>query len=318
MIDAIAQIIADAESSRLSPVKKASDGFSGQKILQTLQALCRLYATEPDACYLEVGVYRGLTLLNSAQAAPELPCYGIDNFKFFDVKQKNQSIIEQRREELSLQNVYLINADYEEAITHLASHIGERKVAIYWIDGPHDYRSQLMCLLLIKPYLHPQAVILIDDCNYAHVRQANHDFLVTNSEFKLLYESYTKAHPLNMTDTQKEAAQQGWWDGINIMVCDPNNTLLPFFPQLSDTKEFFGNDHVVHSSKVAPYAIHAVNFFSYLLQNKLPAAGKQFYRLLQKYHHSNQKAPFGGLNTYMNSADNVKMHPSFQNKLRSN
>lgn len=317
MIDAIAQIIADAESNRLSPVKTASDGFSGQKILQTLQALCRLYATEPDACYLEVGVYRGLTLLNSAQAAPELPCYGIDNFKFFDIEQKNQSIIEQRREELSLQNVYLINADYEEAITHLASHIGERKVAIYWIDGPHDYRSQLMCLALIKPYLHPQAVILIDDCNYAHVRQANHDFLITNPEFKLLYESYTKAHPLNMTDAQKEAAQQGWWDGINIMVCDPNDKLLPFFPQLSNTKEFFVNDHAVHSSRVAPYAPHAVSFFSYLLKGKLPPAGKQMYYLLQKYHQSFDKAAFDSMNTYSHSVSSRRIHPVFQSKLKA-
>jgi len=223
-------------------------GYSGKALYGTLQLLAKNVLAE-DECYLEIGVFQGLTLLSSAMAAPEKTFYGIDNFAFFDPEGRNEKIVKERKEKLGLANAHLINSDYEKALENLEKYIGAKKVGLYFIDGPHDYRSQLICLLLIKPYLSNNAVILIDDSNYRHVRQANRDFLFTHPEFKLLYQSYTPAHPINMTETQKKAAIEGWWDGINIIYKDPNNELNQFFPETVEDRSLYENEHILHASK---------------------------------------------------------------------
>ena len=194
-------------------------GYSGQKIISVLQKL-NAYQAKFNSCYLEIGVYQGFTLLNVANSTKEGIAYGIDNFAFFDPLQENQQLIEKRKTESNIENAVLINEDYEDALENLTRYIGNKKIGLLFIDGPHDYRSQLMCLLLAKPYLSKNAIIVVDDSNYLHVRQANRDFLRTNPEFKLLFEAYTACHPRNMSESEKKEALGGWWNGINILIKD--------------------------------------------------------------------------------------------------
>jgi hypothetical protein len=236
-------------------------GYSGEKLVGCLQRLSEVAISE-DSCYVEVGVFQGLTLLSVAKAIPNQSVFGIDNFAFFDREGKNYNIVKDRQKQLNLNNVNLINEDYEDALENLGKHIGNKKVAVYFIDGPHDYRSQLMCLELIKPFLAENAIILVDDCNYLHVRQANRDFLITNPSFKLLFESYTNVHPLNLTEKERENHSKGWWDGVNIIVHDPENSLKPVFPPTHRNRTLFENDHATHATKypeAIPYLLPLVN-----------------------------------------------------------
>lgn len=245
VIDCIKQA---QESGALKTREDVLTGYSGKALYGALQLLSKNTLSENE-CYLEIGVFQGLTLLSSAMAVPEREFYGIDNFAFFDPDGKNEKIVKDRRKKLGLENAKLINSDYEKALENLGKYIGNKKVGVYFIDGPHDYRSQLMCLLLIKPFLADKAIILIDDSNYRHVRQANRDFLLTHPEFKLLYQSYTPAHPINMTSTQKKEAVKGWWDGINIIYKDLDNELEQFFPETIEDRTLYENEHILHASK---------------------------------------------------------------------
>jgi hypothetical protein len=259
MLKQIIEAIKSAESEG-SPLKTESDiltGFSGNKLVGTLQRLTSLFA-DRDACYLEVGVFQGLTLLSVANSCQQFPCYGIDNFAYHDPDNKNLSIVNDRIAKLNLTNAHIINQDYEDALENLASHIGERKVGVYFVDGPHDYRSQLMCLELVLPFLHRDAVILVDDSNYRHVRQANRDFLVTHPEFKLVFESYSHCHPCNMTPAEEDVARENWWDGINIIVRDLDQKLQPMFPPTERSRALYENEHMIHAAKIAELAPQAV------------------------------------------------------------
>jgi len=248
-IDQVVQCIQEAEQKgTLVEREDVLTGYSGKKLYGTLQRLAKTVLTE-DTCYVEVGVYQGLTLLSTALSNEKGSFIGIDNFAFFDPQGKNKGLVEERTAKLGLKNTSLINADYEDALEQLEQHLGAKKVGIYFIDGPHDYRSQLMCLLLIKPYLAENAVILIDDSNYRHVRQANRDFLLTNPEFKLLFESYTPAHPMNLKGEEKQKALDGWWDGINIIVKDSKNALEPEFPSTVRNRSIYENEHLLHASQ---------------------------------------------------------------------
>ena len=185
-LDKIINSIENADKEGILFGSEVLSGYSGEKIIGVLQRFLSLLPDNGDACYLEVGVYQGLTLLSTALANPEIRCYGIDNFAFFDPNGQNYSLVKERIGKLNLNNVEIINKDYELAFNDLKEEIGSRTIGIYFIDGPHDYRSQIMCLQMALPYLSEDSIIIVDDCNYEHVKQANADFLKTNQNFNFL------------------------------------------------------------------------------------------------------------------------------------
>jgi len=241
------ECIRKAENAPSEIDNSVLSGFSGTKIISLLKNLAEIIVNN-EKPYLEVGIYRGLTLLSVAGSVHEHEVYGIDNFAFFDKDGRNLDIIKERMNILNIRNARIINEDFENALENLEKFIPDKKPGLYFIDGPHDYRSQLMSLLLIKQRLSDDAVILVDDSNYRHVRQANRDFLMTNREFKLIFQAYTKAHPDNLKADERKDAETGWWNGINVIVRDPENCFAPFFPPVLKDKKLFTNDHHIHTA----------------------------------------------------------------------
>jgi hypothetical protein len=275
-------------------------GFSGNKLVGALQRLSALYEEDGDACYLEVGVFQGLTLLSVASACPKLACYGIDNFAYFDPNGENLSVVEQRATKLDVQNKFLINLDYEDALESLNQYLHDKKVGLYFVDGPHDYRSQLMCLELILPYLHRDSVIVVDDCNYLHVRQANRDFLVTHPEFKLVFEAYTKCHPKNMNSSDEADARKGWWDGVNIIARDPQNLLPKMYPPTERSRLLYENDHITHAARLAEITPQAIEMANHIYSRKPIKTLKSLVRICKESLHNRKKygKRFDNMNTF--------------------
>lgn len=302
MLNQIIQAIKDAESNGLVPEtdNEVLTGLSGNKLVGSLQRLASLFSEDKNTCYLEVGVFQGLTLLSVANSSPNLICYGIDNFAQFDLKGENFGIVKSRKEKLGLQNASVINKDYEDALETLGTEIGDKKVGIYFIDGPHDYRSQLMCLELAVPYLHENAVIIIDDCNYKHVRQANRDFLVTHPEYKLVFEAYTKCHPVNMTRAEEKDTRQGWWNGVNIIVRDVENKLKVMYPPTERSRVLYENEHNVHATKIAEVAPQAVALMQSIYEINVPRVLLNIFRFSKGVWQYNNlfKKRYRIVNTY--------------------
>ena len=234
-------------------------GLAGLATVGTLQRLVARIDRDAALCYLEIGVFQGLSLLSVAIENRDFPCFGIDNFSILDPKGENLSIVEDRTRRLDASNAHLINRDYEAALTALGEHIGSRKVGVFFVDGAHDYRSQLMALLLIRPYLAEQAVIVIDDANYFDVRQATHDFLLTHPEFKMVFESYSPGHPANLDRETLLAHEAGWLNGINVLVADPANLLPVMLPPVRpEARDLYVNEWLVHRHRLAELAPQAL------------------------------------------------------------
>ncbi len=276
-------------------------GYSGKKLIAALQRVSQV-CLDANTCYLEIGVYRGLTLTSVGKILPpEVQVYGIDNFALFDKEGKNQNIINEALKKHQVNNAHLINEDYEDALDHLEKYIGNKKVGVYFIDGPHDYRSQLMCLELARKHLAPGAVIFIDDSNYEHVRQANADFLASHPEFKLVYENYTEMHPENLTDNT--SAKEGWWDGINIIVHDPENKLEKKYPPTQRIRIKFENEHMIHAMQANVLAPFTHYMFQSLFTFRFMDFAKAFvlYRRKKKAYYKTGMLPKGKFinsNTY--------------------
>ena len=294
-------------------------GYSGDKIIGTLQRLSLLLS--PNECYVEVGVFQGMTLLNVAKGLENkkgVTAFGIDNFAQFDKQKKNQKLIEQRMDALKISNAVLINQDYEDALIQLKKYIGDKKVGVYFIDGPHDYRSQLMCLELIKPHLSDDAIILIDDSNYMHVRQANADFLISHPEFKLLFQAYTPVHPLNITEEARGLFTKGWWDGINIIVKDRKNILPTMFPPTDRDRTIFTMEHAVHSSRHAHLAPMAMDLISTIRPFNPFKFIFSFSYAIYKALVNKNKYEFRHMNTNSKLLTTAEFNKPIQSKINAN
>jgi len=289
-------IKAAAESTGIITDDEVLTGFSGHRMVSLLQNVSKARLDE-NTCYVEVGVFQGLTLLSVAKELDKAQVYGIDNFAFFDKAGKNLSIVNDRTKKLNLNNVNIVNEDYEDALENLKNHIGDKKVGVYFVDGPHDYRSQLMCLELMKPFLADNAIIIIDDSNYRHVRQANRDFLFNNKEFKLMFQSYTKCHPLNLNEEERKSAEKGFWNGVNVIVKDKENQLKESYPPTHRSRSLYENEHVLQTSKHPDSILHFLPFTNMLggivkSLSKKEAAEPGKYKAMNTYSEGLPKNDF--------------------------
>lgn len=299
--NSIINAIKEAEANGALENSDFLSGCSGKKILGTLQRLVKLIPQ--DSVYLEIGVFQGMTLLHTALAAKEagVQCFGIDNFAQFDSEKKNQQIIAERQAKLGLTNVNLINLDYEDALLDLNKHLNGRKIGLYFIDGPHDYRSQLMCLELAKPYLADNCIILVDDVNYNHVRQATADFITSHPNYKLIFEAYTRTHPGNMNEKEIAEVRETWWDGLHVIVHDPENKLPVMLPPTLRDRTFFENDHVIQSSRNAHVGMELAHIGASIRPFKPVKFAKSIAALFVKAYKQKRNYEYDQLNTYTNN-----------------
>ena len=260
-IKEVLSALMDAEQNSLLADHRADglDGLSGLKTVGALQRLVKLISSDPSACYLEIGVFQGLTLVSASLEAPDMPCLGIDNFATLDPESQNLSVVEDRVRRFKATNATLINADFEEALERLDEHLDGRKVSVYFIDGPHDYRSQIVCLLSALRHLHDNSVILIDDANYPDVRQSTRDFLVGYPEFKMIFEAYSPDHPANMSDAERKRWEDGWLNGIQVLVRDTDGILPNMLPPVDADRTLYFNEWLAHRLQLAELAPEALS-----------------------------------------------------------
>ena len=260
-IERILEIIRETEENGLLADRRDEglSGISGLKTVGLLQRLAQLFAGQKNACYLEVGVFQGLTLVSTALEAPDMACFGIDNFATLDPDGANQAIVRERLDRFGAANATLIDADFEKALEGLDDHLGGRKIAVYFVDGPHDYRSQMVCLLAGVRHLHERAVIIIDDANYPDVRWSTKDFLTGHSEFKMVFDAYSPAHPANMTKEEKAVHEAGWLNGVQILLRDPDGDLPDMVPPTAPLERtLYLNEWLAHRLRLAELAPEAL------------------------------------------------------------
>ncbi|HYR42239.1 MAG TPA: class I SAM-dependent methyltransferase [Terriglobia bacterium] len=248
--DPIREAIIASNALETEPDWSPDQGLSGVKVIALLSNLAKCCLDDPSKCYVEVGVYRGLTLGAVARSVPDKVVIGIDNFSQFDQDGENKRYVLHHLADLGAANARLVNDDYEHALANFQEHLGNNAIGLYFIDGPHDYRSQLMSLLLARKWLAKDALIVIDDCNYEHVRLATSDFLAVDDSFSLIMQAYSGRHPEAGSREDLERARRGWWNGINVLARhDPDATSLSLSVPVGNARARCEEDHYLHSSR---------------------------------------------------------------------
>jgi hypothetical protein len=181
-------------------------GMASPCVLQLLN--CAVRCLEGEEGYAEVGCFHGSTLVGALLDHPSCRAFAADNFSEFAAGGANRLHLEQNLERFGLTaQVQFHEQDFEAFLFDLRSQ--PLRLGVYLYDGAHDYRSQLLGLLLAVPLLARRALLVIDDSNWPAVRQATFDFLAARSEARLLLDlpSPGNCHPT-------------WWNGLMVLSWD--------------------------------------------------------------------------------------------------
>lgn len=199
-------------SDRFQQVLNQVQGMTTPSVMQLLNAA--VACLEPDEIYCEVGCFRGTTLIGALLDQGDRMAYAVDNFSEFDPSGEGESKLLHNLETFGLADrVCFCNQDFEEFFSDLAQLPLEDKIGVYLYDGAHDYRSQLMGLLQVRPFLADRALIIVDDSNWSAVQQANWDFIATHPQCRLELSLFTPAngHP-------------SFWNGLDVLSWDATRT----------------------------------------------------------------------------------------------
>jgi hypothetical protein len=84
--------------------------------------------------------------------------------------------------------------------------LGDRRVGVYYYDGPHDYDSQLRGLRGIEPWLARRALVIVDDQDWDDVARATRDYLAAQPRARVLFEIPGEGGDLPQ-----------WWAGMAVL-----------------------------------------------------------------------------------------------------
>jgi Methyltransferase domain len=164
----------------------------------------------PGESYVEVGSFYGASLIG-AMRGNSGDFIAIDRFSF-DVPEvrgrllprASRAGLEESLARFGATEATILEGDAFELIEGGA--LGERRVGVYYWDGPHDYDGQLRGMRAIEPWLAPEALIVVDDYDWEAVADATHDYVATEPQTELLVEIGGEA-----------AGQVWWWDGVAVV-----------------------------------------------------------------------------------------------------
>lgn len=155
---------------------------------------------EDHLAFVNVGVWNGFTFLCGLVNNTRKKCIGIDNFSEFGSP---------REEFLKKFSFYKseFHHFYDMDYIDYFKQIHNSRIGFYLYDGAHDYKNQLKGLQLAEPFFAKNCIIMVDDTNFEHPRQATLDFISNSTnkyEIVLDARTYCNGHPT-------------FWNGVMIL-----------------------------------------------------------------------------------------------------
>jgi hypothetical protein len=204
----------DYPRSEIPRGRRFDDVIGGIPNLATenVLALLNLSASllRPGESYVEVGSFYGASLIGAMRGNTG-DFVAIDRFSF-DVPEvrgrplprASRAGLEESLARFDADSATILEGDAFELIEGGA--LGDRRVGVYYWDGPHDYDGQLRGMRAIEPWLTPEALIVVDDYDWEAVARATHDYVAAEPRAELLVEIGGEA-----------ADQVWWWDGVAVV-----------------------------------------------------------------------------------------------------
>lgn len=175
------------QSEKFQQVLDRVQGTTTANVMQLLNFA--VSCMEPDELYCEIGTYQGSSLIGALLDNRDRLAYAVDNFSELDEVSESYEILLDNLNQFNLkEQVKFSNRDFEEFLLELRSEQPAPRIGVYFYDCAYDYRSQLIGLLLIRHFLSDRALIVVNNCHWKTVQQAQNDFVAAHPECQAIQE----------------------------------------------------------------------------------------------------------------------------------
>jgi len=196
------------KSNQFQQVLEQVRGMTTANVMQLLNFA--VDCMEPDEIYCEVGCFQGANLIGALFDHPGQMAYAVDKFYEFDTDgEKFEKLIEHLSAFSLESQVFICNQDFEDFLFEIRKIPTKEEIGVYFYNGVHDYRSQTLGLLLVRPFLADKALIIVGSSNGSAVKQANWDFIAAHPQCQMV---------LDLSTPEDEHC--GFWNGIQVLSWD--------------------------------------------------------------------------------------------------
>jgi len=201
-LDILFEHLKEIDGTLFRDVLEAIPGLAAESNL----ALANLAASclEPGESYVEVGTFRGTSLVAAMRGNEDKEFVAIDSWA---MEGGSRAELEQNLARFGLQTPTLLEGDAFEILR--GEDLAGRTVGVYYYDAAHDYEQQLEALRLIEPHLAERALLIVDDTDWERVRRATGDYLAGQPRATLLWETGGEDH-----------GHPEWWQGVQLLAWD--------------------------------------------------------------------------------------------------
>jgi predicted O-methyltransferase YrrM len=182
---------------RFDEVLEAVPGLACANNLALLNAAAS--CLERGESYVEVGSYRGTSVI-AAQLGNEGEFVAIDDFSMGDGSREQ---LERNLDRFG-GTATILEGDAFDVLRSGA--LQERRIGVYYYDGPHGYEEQLEGLRLAEPYLTDGALVIVDDTDWERVDRAVRDYVAAQPRAKELFRV-----------EGKDRGRPEWWEGMVVL-----------------------------------------------------------------------------------------------------
>lgn len=176
----------------------AIEGMSSDKVRNLLNNICGL----SQCNYLEVGAFKGSTLIASLYKNPVNKAYVIENWSQFGNARDEFLTNLGRYLSGRLNDIKIIEKDCFTSIHEIKDDID-----IFFYDGPHTYEDQYKALRYFYPVLKDDFIFIVDDYNEPEVIKGTMDSI---------NDSWAEIMFMSVLPSRFNGDKEYYWNGVAI------------------------------------------------------------------------------------------------------
>jgi predicted O-methyltransferase YrrM len=159
---------------------------------------------EPGEAYLEVGSFKGLSLIGAMLGNEGRPFYAIENFLEFNPDGRARAELEANLARwVGPGRARLLEGDCFDLLRTGAGL--EEPVGVYFYDGAHGRLPHYLALGVAEPWLADRALVVIDDASWPIVARATDRYVAAHPGYRLLFD---------LAAEREEDPR--WWNGVRV------------------------------------------------------------------------------------------------------
>ncbi|WP_265446771.1 class I SAM-dependent methyltransferase [Flexivirga meconopsidis] len=165
----------DPTDPRWARIADEVTGFTSPNELAVLNLAASLLPD--DEAYLEVGTFKGRSLVGATQDNADKSFYAMENFLEFGMAgQEARAELEANlRTRAGGAKVQLLEGDCFKLMAQQG--MVDKPVGVYFYDGEHTVLAHYLALAVAEPLLADEALVLVDDATWPVVQRAHRMFL---------------------------------------------------------------------------------------------------------------------------------------------